>query len=186
MAAHLGGLLSDEVDLHLYVAACDPAKQEFTTAQFWMRVLQNQFPIKDGYSLALGVPLVPEGTGQQVNMVVFALYNREMHPLLFVEWKRAAKDAPGGRDAAEKQVLGYCEQYFSRNPGHPFMHAMVCAGGRGRIWRVEPRTKPDTSLDGPDLYVDAKTDPSGVLARAFEAVRQSKPVSSCGKPPLYS
>lgn len=137
MAAHLGGLLSDDVDLFLYEAACDAAKQEFTTAQFWLRVLERQFPLQDGYSLAPEVPPAPEGTGRRVDMGVFALYDREMHPLMFVEWKRAAKDTPGGRGAAEGQVLGYCEQYFDRNPGHPFMHAMVCAGGRGRIWRVD-------------------------------------------------
>lgn len=183
MAAELSGLLSDSVDLLLYEWACDSTKPEYSTSRFWMRVIQKQFPVGDGYVLIPEVPPI-EGTGKRIDMGVFAIYDKDMHPLLFVEWKRAAKDSPGGRSAAEKQVLGYCQQYLEANPGQPFMHAMVCAGALATIWKV---VQDDPTFDGArtesHAYTDAKTGLPNVLSQGFEEVQRTKPVSRPGPPP---
>ncbi len=99
-----------------------------------MRVIQKQFPIDDGYILGPRVPPI-ERPGD--------------------EWKRAAKDPPGGRSAAEKQAVGYCQQYLEANPGQPFMHAMVCAGPHATIWKV---AQDDPTFDGARTESHAYTD----------------------------
>ncbi len=119
-----------------------------------MRVIQKQFPIDDGYILGPRVPPI-ERPGDESTWGVFSIHENALRPLLFVEWKRAAKDPPGGRSAAEKQAVGYCQQYLEANPGQPFMHAMVCAGPHATIWKV---AQDDPTFDGAMTESHAYTD----------------------------
>lgn len=191
MAAQLGGLLQLDDDRFLYDQACDRAKAEWSTALFWTRILQEQFPPGDGYSLAPETPPIEESR-KRVDMGVCAIKFKEMHSLLFVEWKRAASDAPGGRSAAEEQVLEYCRLYLNKNRNKPFMHAMVCTGPHATIWKVHQNPKTagqeededeDMEQDESHAYIDARTPTPNALSQGLEQVRRSKPVSHQAGPP---
>lgn len=58
---------------------------------------------------------------------------------------------------------------------------MVCAGTRARVWTVEKSkgflVKLDAAWNGDDFYADAKFDDMGLLKKAFEEIKKSKPVS---------
>ncbi|MCJ1366310.1 hypothetical protein MMC16_005438 [Acarospora aff. strigata] len=173
MAPRYYGIVN-ETDLDMYEGACDRSRQEWMTAKFWMQVLIEQFPKSQGFRLACEQPPVP-GDPQRADADICAICDRRERNLLFVEWKKGAMDTASGRDAAEEQVNGYCMAYLKANPSIVNMYAMVCAGGRARIWEVKQREDPEaTEGNDPDLYSDAKTDPDNCLAKGFEAVRRLK------------
>lgn len=167
----------------MYDQACDPAELDGATA-LWFTILLMQFPFASNYYFGPVKTSIAGNAGHIDPGVyrLFVLHDQAIRPLLFIEWRRAAPDTPYGRRNAETKILATCNEFLTAHPERPHIYAMVCAGGRAKIWRVEQESRsltplsPAWSADDEEPYADAKFDDKDLLKQAFEEIRQSRPV----------